>query len=241
VGWKTIPKQATTFEGDIILTAPAERTINVVDSDGRGIPGAKVEAYGLGGPASASPLFRDGMEQLRPKDGPLTATTGADGRATFGQLPRTDASFVASKPGLSEGYAFREQGTIRLTLSGTLTGPDGRPLARVKIVLFADFIRNRPGYRRLQATEEWPPSDDDKSKHIFQADIFFDILCPSIPALARGCRGWRGEAPPEKAGRNRGAVSKALPPGATVDIETSPRPSQGASIGVHRRTDGQVP
>src|SRR5262249_33652672 len=57
---------------------------------------------------------------------------------------RTPASFVASKPGLADNYAFREQDTIHLTpsasLSGTLTGPAGQPLAGVKVVAFADFM-----------------------------------------------------------------------------------------------------
>jgi beta-lactamase regulating signal transducer with metallopeptidase domain len=143
VGWRTIPKQATTFEGDIVLTAPIERTITVLDGDDRPVPGAKVVAYSLGDASSPSPLLQDVLG-LRPDDGPTTTMTDATGRATFRQLPRTNASFVATKPDFAETYAFREQNTIRLTpsatLSGTLTGPDGRPLPGVKIVLFTDFM-----------------------------------------------------------------------------------------------------
>lgn len=137
LGWRTIPMRATRFEGDIVLTPPSERTITVLDSDGRGVPGVKVEAYDVDGRTS-EPLA------LRPEDGPLTATTGEDGRATFRRLPRADASFVATKPGFAEGYAFRKQDTIRISpsaaVSGTLTGPDGRPLAGVKIVMFTGFM-----------------------------------------------------------------------------------------------------
>jgi protocatechuate 3,4-dioxygenase beta subunit len=144
VGWRTIPGQVTRFEGDILLTRPTERTITVVDADRRPIHGAKVVAYSLGDPSSASPQFQDMMELLRPDDGPLTATTDVQGHATLRQLPRTLASFVASKPGLADNYAFREQDTIHLTpsasLSGTLTGPAGQPIAGVKVVAFADFM-----------------------------------------------------------------------------------------------------
>jgi hypothetical protein len=143
IGWRTIPREADTFEGDIVLTAPTERTITTIDTDGRPVAGAKVVAYGVGDASSASPLCRDYLG-LRPDDGPLTATTDQNGRATIRQLPRTDASFVATKPGFGEGYAFREQHTIHLSpsaaLSGRVTGPDGQPLAGVKVILFTDFM-----------------------------------------------------------------------------------------------------
>jgi BlaR1 peptidase M56 len=144
VGWRTIPKQTTTFEGDIVLTAPIERTLTVLDRDDRPVPGAKVVAYSLGDFSSSSLLFQDVMEPLLPEDGPLTAMSDASGHATFRQLPRTAAAFIATKPGLAEGYALRGQDRIRLTpsasLSGTLTGPDGRPLPGVEVFLFTDFI-----------------------------------------------------------------------------------------------------
>jgi hypothetical protein len=144
VGWRTIPAQATTFEGNITLTAPFLRRITVTDADDHPVAGATVEAYALGDPSSPSPLFREPLELLRMNDGPLTAITDATGHATIGQLPGTDTSFVATKPAFAEGYAFGDQETIRLTpsaaLSGTLTGPDGRPLAGIKVVLFAEFM-----------------------------------------------------------------------------------------------------
>ena len=101
-------------------------------------------AYGLGDPASGSPLFQKSLEDLRPDDGPLTAITDANGRAAFRQLPQTNASFFATKSGLAEGYAFHEQATIRLTpsaaLSGMVKGPDGKPLPGIKVVLFTTFM-----------------------------------------------------------------------------------------------------
>ncbi len=143
VGWRTIPVNAPTFEGDITLASPTERTITVVDADGHPVQGAKVVASQMGDPASALPDFRDALE-LQPEDGPLTAITGADGRATLAQLPKTNASFVATKSGFAETYAFREQDVIRLTpaatLSGTVTGPGGEPLAGVKLVLYTAFM-----------------------------------------------------------------------------------------------------
>ena len=143
VGWRTIPKLSTTFAGDLILTKPTERMIAIVDAAGHPVPGAKVEAYGLGEPSSASPPIRENLE-IRPDGGPLTAITDANGHATFEQLPRTNASFVATKPGFADGYAFREQDTIHLTpsaaLSGTITGPDGEPLGGIKVVLFTTFM-----------------------------------------------------------------------------------------------------
>ena len=71
VGWRTIPNQAGSFEGDIVLTAPGERTITVVDGDDRPVPDVKIGAYSLGDPSSPSPRFQDLMEQLRTDDGPL--------------------------------------------------------------------------------------------------------------------------------------------------------------------------
>lgn len=143
VGWKVIPAGARTFEGDIILTKPVERPIAVADAIGRPVKGATVTVYALGDRASPRPEFREFLE-LRPEDGPLTAVTGADGRATFHQLPGTHATFIATKPGFAKSYAFRDQATIRLTpaanLSGTVTGPDGQPLAGVKVVLFTKFM-----------------------------------------------------------------------------------------------------
>ncbi len=144
VGWRTIPLNAPTFEGDITLTSPTERTITVVDADGHPVQGAKVVAYSVGDSASPSPEFRDYLELFLPEDGPLTAITGAEGRATLAQLPKTTAKFVATKAGFAETYAFREQGVIRLTpaatLSGTVTGPGGEPLAGVKVVLYTAFM-----------------------------------------------------------------------------------------------------
>ena len=144
VGWKTIPGQATTFVANIILTAPFPRQITVVDADDRPVPGAMVEACTLGEPSSTSPLFREQLELLRVDDGPLTAITDAAGHATIGQLPGTRASFVATKRGFAEGYAFREQDSIRLSpaaaLSGTLSGPDGIPLGSARVVLFTSWM-----------------------------------------------------------------------------------------------------
>jgi hypothetical protein len=143
VGWLDIPDEVASFQGDIILTEPTERTITVIDDGGRPVEGAAVTAYGLGDPSSPSPHFRKPLA-LRVKDGPLAATTNAEGRATLTQLPRTNASFVAMKSGYAETYTFREQDTIRLTpaatLSGTVTGPAGEPLAGIKVVLFTGFM-----------------------------------------------------------------------------------------------------
>ena len=143
VGWRILPLSATEFEGDIVLRLPREKTITVIDSNGRAVEGAKVTASILGGPASPFPDLRNQLE-LRPDDGPLTALTGADGRATLHQLPDTTNWFVATKPGLAETYADGAHDQIRLTpgasLSGRLTGPAGEPLKGVKVVLFTVFM-----------------------------------------------------------------------------------------------------
>ena len=140
---RTSPSMCPSFEATIALSSPVERTITVVDADRRPLEGAKVVAYGVGDPSSPRPEFREPLE-LRPDDGPLTAITGADGRATFLQLPRTKASFVATKAGFGEAYAFDEITVIRLTpaanLSGRVTGPGGEPLARVRVVLHTGFM-----------------------------------------------------------------------------------------------------
>jgi hypothetical protein len=144
LGWRTMPKVRTTFEGDIVLTAPAQRTITVVDAAGRPMPGAKVVVYSLGDRSSTSPHLQQVLELLRPDDGPLTSVTDSTGQATFNQLPRTAASFVATANGFADGYAFGDQNTVRLTpsaaLSGTVSGTDGKPLVGIKVVLFATFM-----------------------------------------------------------------------------------------------------
>ncbi len=129
VGWRTVPPGATSFEGDITLTAADERTVRVVDPSGRPMEGAKVIVYSLGDLSSRMPFFRDHTEQLAPDDGPLTAVTGPDGRAVFAQLPKTKAAFQATKPGFAPTYAFNDLAPIRLTpsasLCGTVTDPGG--------------------------------------------------------------------------------------------------------------------
>jgi beta-lactamase regulating signal transducer with metallopeptidase domain len=144
VGWRTIPNASTKFTCDMIITEPVERLITVVDAASVPITGAKVVAYGLGDPSSASPPMQEVLEGLRPDDGPLTATTDTSGHATFRQLPRAVGSFLATKHGFAQGHAFREKGTIRLTpsagLAGTVTGPDGEPLGGIKVVLFTTFM-----------------------------------------------------------------------------------------------------
>jgi protocatechuate 3,4-dioxygenase beta subunit len=143
IGWKIIPSRATAFEGDITLATATQRTITVVDADRHPVSGATVVAYALGDSASPELDYQD-LLRLRPADGPLTAVTGADGRATLTQLPRTQTSFVGTKAGFAETYALREHDVIRLTpagtLSGTITGPGGEPLAGIKVVLHPDFI-----------------------------------------------------------------------------------------------------
>lgn len=143
VGWRTISPRATRFEGDVTLTPPTERTVTVVDADGRPVEGAKVAVCALGDPSSPLPYFHDYLG-LFPKDGPLTASTGADGRATLKQIPRTNSAVIASKPGYAGTYAFDGQEKIRLTpsatLSGRVCGPEGEPLEGVKVVLYTSFM-----------------------------------------------------------------------------------------------------
>jgi protocatechuate 3,4-dioxygenase beta subunit len=140
VGWRLVPDDAAIFAGDITLTAPAERTITVTDADGRPLAGATVAAYHLGDQASESPHFRETLD-LRVEDGPLAATTDARGQAHFTNLPKTNVSFVAGAPGQARTFVSHDQDTIRLTpaatLAGTVTDPDGMPLAGVKLVLQA--------------------------------------------------------------------------------------------------------
>jgi hypothetical protein len=135
VGWREIPRDATTFEGDIRLRPASERTIAVVDADGRPVQGAKVAVTLLGGPLSPLPDSRDQLE-LSPIDGPLVATTGADNRATLQCLAETRTSLIVAKSGFAEAYAQLDQGQIRLTpgasLSGRLIGPGGEKSAKRK-------------------------------------------------------------------------------------------------------------
>lgn len=144
VGWRSIPAGASTFAGDIILTAPSPRSVQVVDAGGRPIEGAKVIAYQIGDPESPVPSFQEGTEQIFAGDGPLTALTGPDGRATLPQMPATHVALIGLKRGFAETYAFHSRDTIRLTpsasLSGTVTDPDGRPVVGVSVVLATVFM-----------------------------------------------------------------------------------------------------
>ncbi len=144
VGWRIIPDDAARFAGDVTLTKPsAARTVSVIDADGRPVPGALVAAYGIGDPSSPSPLFREHLE-LRPGEPPLALVTDAEGHARFDGLPATKVSFVATKPGYADTYIFDGQATIRLTpsasLVGTVTDPDGKPVAGTTVVLHAEYM-----------------------------------------------------------------------------------------------------
>lgn len=138
LGWAWVP-DGPADRVDVRLTAdPVERAIAVTDADGKPLPGALVVVYGLGDLESPVAEFRRHLE-LRPSDGPLTAVTDANGRARFASLPRTKASFVATKPGFAATFSFTGRDPIRLTpgatLGGTLTGPDGSPLAGIRVKL----------------------------------------------------------------------------------------------------------
>jgi len=144
VGWATIPMNAAAFESDLVLTPATERAVHVADADGRPVSGARVTVSILGDPSSSDARFREVLE-LRPEDGPLAADTDGEGRAAFSQLPKTYAWFVATKPGFAESFAAsRKLDVIRLTpgarLSGRVTGPDGKPVSGVKVVLFTGFM-----------------------------------------------------------------------------------------------------
>ncbi|HEV3164733.1 MAG TPA: M56 family metallopeptidase, partial [Isosphaeraceae bacterium] len=143
VGWRTIPEDAASFEGEITLSEPIERTINVNGPDGKPMPGARVEVYSLGDATASEPYFRD-LLSLRPEEGPLSTLSDARGHARFAQLPRTDSNFLAFLPDYAETFTFHGLDTIRLTrgasLMGTVTGPDGKPLAGVKVVLLSRFL-----------------------------------------------------------------------------------------------------
>lgn len=144
VGWRNIPDEAKEFAGDVTLTPAADpRTIAVTDADGRPVAGATVSAYGIGDPSSPSPHFRDHLS-LRPGEPPLSVVTDAEGHARFDGLPRTKVSFLATRPGFAQTFIFDGQTTIRLTpsatLSGTVTGPDGKPVAGTTVVLHAEYM-----------------------------------------------------------------------------------------------------
>jgi beta-lactamase regulating signal transducer with metallopeptidase domain len=143
VGWRIIPPDATSFRGDLVLTEPTSRTVLVTDAEGKPLEGATVHVSSLGESESSSPHFRDPLELITDNQ-PLAATTDADGMATLTQLPQTQSTLIARKPGFAGTYAFSHQDQIRLTpsasLSGTLTGPDGQPLPGVSVVLRTDFM-----------------------------------------------------------------------------------------------------
>ena len=144
VGWRIIPDEAKEFAGDVTLTA--------VRSRGRSPSPTPTAAPSPARPCrptiSATPprprRTSATISRLRPGEPPLTAVTDAEGRARFAGLPRTKASFVASGPGFAETFAFDGQTAIRLTpsatLSGTVTGPDGKPVAGTTVVLQAEYM-----------------------------------------------------------------------------------------------------
>ena len=115
VGWRTLPADSARFEGDIRLTPPIERTLTVVDAEGRPVEGAKVVAYskrrtGCPGSLLLRTIWNCGRTMV--PTWPSPEWTG--GRPSNNCRRRKARSSPQSRD-LRRAYAFREQETIRLT------------------------------------------------------------------------------------------------------------------------------
>jgi RNA polymerase sigma-70 factor (ECF subfamily) len=141
IGWTTLPRGSEFVSADVRLLEPRGGTILVVDAaDSRPIEGARVWVYGAGTDYDPNEIYRDRI-YLNSDPGIHSATTDESGVAFLGNLPNTNVSFRATKPGYAAGYAFREGRTVRLSRGAGLTGriidQHGGPVAGATVQLGA--------------------------------------------------------------------------------------------------------
>jgi hypothetical protein len=130
-GWKVIDRDQQQAKYEIVLTEPRSQTITVTDHEGHPLAGARVWPYHVGNRADSEPLFRDYLSLPTYVD-IVGGTTGADGKATVKNLPKTRCSFYAELKGYATGLSFTGERPIRLskgaTVFGTVLDEDGKPV-----------------------------------------------------------------------------------------------------------------
>jgi len=144
-GWKNISHGLEQTNYEIILTEPKSKTITVTDHDGNPLRGARVWPYSVGSPADSEPLFRDYLS-LPTYVSIVGGTTGADGKATIENLPKTRCSFYAELKGYATGLSFSGDRPIRLskgaTVSGTVLTEDGNPVQGALVKFHTKWMWN---------------------------------------------------------------------------------------------------
>ncbi len=143
LAWSNVRPAADYAHYRITMTAPAARILAVVDEAGAPIEDALVWPYSFGSSKSPDPNFRDyfSVDGHAPFASQLS---DAQGEARFENLPETDVSFHASKPGYARGLAFPRGDTIVLTGGATLSGrvvtEGGQPVAEARVRLEATWM-----------------------------------------------------------------------------------------------------
>ena len=144
-GWKKIDRDREQAGYDIALTESKSQTITITDHDGKPLAGARVWPYNVGNPADSEPLFHDYLF-LPTYVGIVGGTTGADGKATIKNLPKTRSSFYASLKGYATGLSFGGDRPIRLskgaTVSGTVLTEDGKPVEGALVKFYTEWMVN---------------------------------------------------------------------------------------------------
>jgi hypothetical protein len=144
-GWKNIIHGQEQTNYEIILTEPKSQIITVTDHNDNPLPGANVWPYYVGSQSDSEPLFRDRLSLPTFAD-IVGGTTGADGKATIKNLPKTSSSFYAELKGYAAGLSFSGNRPIRLSkgaaVSGTVLDEDNKPVEGALIKFHTEWMWN---------------------------------------------------------------------------------------------------
>lgn len=144
-GWKKIDRNREQLGYEVTLTEPKSKTITVTDHDGNPLANARVWPYNVGNRSDSEPLFRDYLSLPTYVD-IVGGTTGADGKATINNLPKTRSSFYAQLKGYAKGLSFSGDRPIRLskgaTVSGTILDEDGNPVKEALVKFHTKWMWN---------------------------------------------------------------------------------------------------
>jgi protocatechuate 3,4-dioxygenase beta subunit len=130
----------------LTLTQPVSQSFAVADKEGKPVAGATVWLRYAGNRGSKQPAFREPF--LLPEDiGIGRAVSDANGKATLADLPDTDRSVAASKPGFEDSLSCStpQDGVPQFTLQpaasleGRVVDPLGAPVAGAKVWLYPKF------------------------------------------------------------------------------------------------------
>ena len=133
-------------EYKLTLTKPVSQSYEVVDKEGKPVAGATVWLRYADRQENRQPVFHESF--LLPTDiGIERAVTDANGRATLADLPDTNRSVAASKPGFEDSLSCTtpRDGAPRFTLQpaasleGRVLDPLGAPVAGAKVWLYPKF------------------------------------------------------------------------------------------------------